>query len=108
MNRARLVQWIATTLTAGAISVVSATSLHAQATVETGGATSGAATNVTTLAPDFSGMATTITSTAAPTPGAIASEPARPDQINAPEPPANPDLPESEDMPDQPERAGDE
>jgi hypothetical protein len=47
-----------------AIWLLAAPGVYAQATVETGGATAGAATNVTTLVPDFTGMATTITNSA--------------------------------------------
>ena len=96
MRRVRLMQWIAGVILAGMVGADMENPVHAQATVETGGATAGAANNVKTLAPDFSGMASTITSTAGPTPEAVTSQPEQIDQLNAPDSQSDPDEPASE------------
>jgi hypothetical protein len=78
MRRARSALILGLILT---VSVVRLPDAYAQATVETGGATAGAADNVTTLVPNFAGMSSAITSlgSATPTP-TIAADAASPDQ----------------------------
>lgn len=97
MRSNRPIPVIASILAAGLISTSSA---YAQATVETGGANAGAANTVKTLAPDFSGMASTITSTAGPTSEAVTSQPEQVEQPNAPDSQSDPGAPASEAPPD--------
>jgi len=85
-----------------AFSLGSAPWVHAQATVETGGAT-GATTKVTTIAPDFTGMSSTLTSTAANTTEPTGPQASDPAQMTAPDPEAEPPAPASDEVPDQPE-----
>lgn len=90
------VKFALTTVALLASSVIGTPLVHGQATVETGGLTGGAATNVTTITPDFAGMASTLTNTAAEPPDAAPPQ----DSAPAPELQPAPDTPGSDEAPD--------
>lgn len=92
------VKFALSTVTLLAYSVIGTPMVRAQATVETGGVT-GAASNVTTISPDFSGMASTLTGTAPESPDAAPSQSSTPEEFTAPEPQPAPDAPWSDEVP---------